>query len=211
MESVSISQILHDVRIILDQNAEGYDVAGVGEYTLEMNDVIYKAIVPAVQWAHMNAPLFKLKGVDFATEATLDDNLLTLPTDFMRLVTLRGSTWDRAITSYYMEDDPEVSQMLSSYPGLRPTEKKPAAVYTNEDGDRCLLLFPFPSGTQISSARYIPFPAIDVDSSSTATYVDNTIEIEPAVYQAFLYYLAHLVKMSYNEDNKFAEQAQALL
>ena len=222
MESVSISKILHDVRVILDQNAEDYGVAGVGEYTLEMNDVITKGIVPAVEWAHTNAPVGKLTGKDFS-DSTLIGNALQLPDDFMRLVAVRADKWKRTLNTYYTEDDPYVSQILSGYAGLMPTDNKPAMVMRQDGDARYLLLYPFESGESsddstaeddddyVVVARYIPYPAIDDGESSDDSTADDTIDIEPAVYEAFLYYLSHLTKMSYNEDSKFMEQAQALL
>lgn len=223
MDSVDVATILQDVRVILDQNAEGFDVQGVGEYTLEMNDVIKKSIVPAVQWAHMNAPVTKLKGVDFLEDAELEGNALKLPGDFMRLVTIRVDRWRRALSTYLLEDDPQVSQILSGYPGLMPTADKPSMVLRQEDGDNYLLLYPFEAdddssddssgdvteGDSVVSARYIPFPEITDESDSSDE--SETVDIEPAVYQAFLYYLAHLVKLSYNEESKFEEQAKTML
>lgn len=223
MDSVKVSTILQDVRVILDQNAEGFDVPGVGEYTLEMNDVIKKSIVPAVQWAHMNAPVTKLKGVDFLEDAGLEGNALKLPGDFMRLVTIRVDRWKRALSTYLLEDDPQVSQILSGYPGLMPTADKPSMVLRQEDGDNYLLLYPFEAdddssddsssdvteGDLVVSARYIPFPEIKDESDSSDE--GETVDIEPAVYRAFLYYLAHLVKLSYNEESKFEEQAKTML
>ena len=225
MESVNLSKILKDVRVILDQNAEDHSVP-VGEYTLELDEVITKGIVPAVQWAHMNAPVNKLKGKDM-TDSTLIGNAFQLPSDFMRLVTIRAYSWKRGLFSYFTEEDPQVSQILSGYPGLMPTVNKPAMVFRQEDGANYLMLYPFDGedessdddsteGDYIVSARYIPFPKIDwsEDSSSSddvTEYDLSTIDIEPSVYEAFLYYLAYLVKISYNEDSKFMEQAQALL
>lgn len=223
MASINISTILHDVRVILDQNAEGYDVPDVGEYTLEMDDIIVKSIVPAVQWAHMNAPLTKLKGVDFSSQP-IDGNAIQLPDDFMRLVAVRCKNWKRAVSSYYTEDDPYVSQILSGYPGLMPTEEKPALVLRHDGDEAYLLLYPYAGdessdestdGDEMEKAFYIPIPVIqgldDSDESEDTQYQTASIEIESAVYDAFLYYLAHLVKLSYNEDNKFEEQAKNLL
>ena len=227
MESVNISKILHDVRVILDQNAEDYGVAGVGEYTLELDDVIRKGIIPAVEWAHMNAPVTKMTGKEIAMTPSplLPPNALQLPDDFLRLVSLKASNWNRAISTYYPEDDPYVSQILSGYAGLMPTANKPAAVMRLEGGKRYLLLYPFvddddssddssaaTEGDTITSAYYIPIPTIDDDDSSDDSSVsDPSVDIEPTCYDAFLYYLAYLTKITYNEDSKFLEQAQALL
>ena len=127
MESVSLSKIINDVRVILDQNRDDYTQLNVGEYTLELNEVIVKGVIPAAQWAHMNAPISKLKGVTFPDITTIG-NVLQLPDDFMRLVSVRVSNWKRALNSYYAEDDPYVSQILSGYAGLMPTYNKPAMV-----------------------------------------------------------------------------------
>jgi hypothetical protein len=67
-------------------------------------------------------------------------------------------------------------------------------------------------GDTITSAYYIPIPTIDDDDSSDDSSVsDPSVDIEPTCYDAFLYYLANLTKITYNEDSKFMEQAQALL
>ena len=229
MESVSLSKIINDVRVILDQNRDDYTQLNVGEYTLELNEVIVKGVIPAAQWAHMNAPISKLKGVAFPDTGTIG-NALQLPDDFMRLVSVRVSNWKRALNSYYAEDDPYVSQILSGYAGLMPTYNKPAMVLRQGD-DRHLLLYPYADDESSDSdestateddcveyAYYIPLPQIegldessDDESSDDNPYDNATIDLEPAVYQAFLYYLAYLTKLTYNEDNKFAERAQALL
>ena len=52
MESVSLSKIINDVRVILDQNRDDYTQLNVGEYTLELNEVIVKGVIPAAQWAN---------------------------------------------------------------------------------------------------------------------------------------------------------------
>jgi hypothetical protein len=201
MASINLSTILHDVRVILDQNAEGYDVAGVGEYTLEMDDVIRQQIIPAVQWAHMNAPLGRLHGANMS--ATVSGGKVALPADFMRLVSLKLANWQRAVNTFITEDDPQVSVILSDYAGLRPTANKPVVVFREEGGTSYLM--PYPADAGAVTASYIPRPQITGSGDAQA------VDIEPAVYQAFLYYLAHLVKLTYNEDNKYAEQAQAML
>jgi hypothetical protein len=218
MDSINLSKIKQDVRIILDQNSKGEEELNVGEYTLDLDEIITKCIEPAVQWVHMNAPITKLKGENFNTHSVVDDNSLQLPDDFMRLVTVKVNNWRRALNTYLTEDDPMVSQILSGYPGLMPTYDKPAMVLRQEEDKQYLMLYPYDEDVEdddVISAQYLPYPKLvmydDSDSSSSAGDDDGYIEIEPAVYQAFLYYLAHLVKETYNEQNTFEQQAQALL
>ena len=216
MDSINLSQIKQDVRIILDQNSKGEEELNVGEYTLDLDEIITKCVVPAVQWAHMNAPITKLKGNDFSENSVEDDNALKLPEDFMRLVTVKVNNWRRALNTYLTEDDPMVSQILSGYTGLMPTCNNPSMVLRQEGDDQYLMLYPYDDGQgndEVTLAQYIPFPQLEMDDDdvSSSGEPDGTIGIEPAVYPAFLYYLAHLVKETYNEQNTFEQQAQALL
>ena len=202
MDSINLSTIKHDVRVILDQNAEGYDVPNVGEYTLDLDEIITQCVEPAVEWVHMNAPLSKLRGKTPAS-TTISNSLVALPDDFMRLISFRMNGWNRSATSFILEDDPQISQIVSGYPGLAPTAANPLLMMVMPTATTSASFKPYPlaQGDTVAVMRYLPKPKIN----------NSAIDIEPLVYQAFLYYLAHLVKATYNEQNTFAEQAQALL
>ena len=92
---------------------------------------------------------------------------VALPGDFLRLVTLKMSDWDRPIQTFVGEDSAEYHKQFNKY--LRGTTKKPIGILVHDDwpdaSRYAAHLYTCGSNhASIERAWYIPEPSIDLNT-----------------------------------------------
>ena len=87
---------------------------------------------------------------------------LKLPNDFLRLVSIRVSSWKRSVTEITSRGDPDSLRQESEWTGIRGSRTRPVVTSCfDADGNRCLWLHPFETGDMVEHALYLPMPSRD--------------------------------------------------
>jgi hypothetical protein len=222
---MKVSDIVNKVRLCIDEfvetttttNADGTTTTtttGTNDFAdTSMDAVIKNSIHSALVWAARNAPLDMLTGTDSpfvktVTEDKLQGNVLTLGSDFVRLIKVRHSSWKRSVIAP-MREDSEEYLMQSDLTALA-TPENPVAVLVyaaegyelelygidNEANDKSILCF-------YVTSDVVPTGTGDAESVATST------ALEPAL----IYYTAYLTLIAYGDDRakSMYEAAMTLL
>ncbi|MBR1792093.1 MAG: hypothetical protein IJ764_00425 [Bacteroidales bacterium] len=221
----SVSDIMRDVRITLDQNNVSETLVSLGDIdTLTLEQIIESKIEVAARTVESTAPNVMLdSGKAFANRSTPHQKLvygetisegvvywvsehgrgsgrILLPSDFLRLVTFKMSDWEYGVTSLVREGDALYSRQFSRYPGLRGNIQRPVVTMRNQIEGLVLEFFSCDAGDSVTveKAQYIAIPKIR----------DGNIDLCERLRPAVVYYIACLVAQS-TGDNALSESMQA--
>ena len=113
---------------------------------------------------------------------------ITLPTDFMRLIAFKMSSWHKAVYEAVSADSAEYAKQSSPY--IRGTVRRPVvAIVPHSTGLKMEFYSAASSDDTVEIAQYRPYPVIDGQS----------IDISKDCYHASLYFIASLVYSSLSE------------
>lgn len=186
MQSVSVSEIVTEVKIILNENIAHDPVLSVDANQLELEEMIRARIVDAVRLIHESAPSDMLDdGIDIASSpVTLQDGsgYIALPADFMRLVIFQLETWSRPVVTPISDTDPRYFMQKSRFLGIRGGTDKPVCAITTGVNGRVLEFFSIAPGTTavILKAKYLPLPTIENDAIKICKKLKAPIQYECA-------------------------------
>lgn len=185
-----LSDIVEDVKIILDENRQSDQLAGTDDNdTLSLDEIIMTRITGAAEEVAKLAPARLLGiGYPFADEITwryrpgYGPGYTVLPHDFMRLITFQMSDWSRPVTRFITEDDPLYLAQQSRFPGIRGNPQRPVVAIIPDAANLILEFYSCAAGANVHvrKARYLPYPRVK----------DGGLEIPKRIYQAILYYTA---------------------
>lgn len=95
---------------------------------------------------------------------------MPLPSDFLRLITLQMSDWERPIQTLINEDSAEYRKQTNRY--LRGTNTKPVGVLVHQSGMPFLELYSCTSNVeQLMYGQYVPEPMKFTQTGTTNDYV----------------------------------------
>ncbi len=203
-----IANILHDVRVCLDQNVivEAL-LTDSDEDTLRLDEVIRSKILEGVERVHCAAPYHLLEqGHDFSENGIFwkDDDtcgFLLLPDDFMRLVVFEMSDWERAVYAAITPADPQYAKQRSRVKGVRGNAQRPVCALGVHPAGRTLEFYSCKSQeATVTKAVYIPYPIIE-DSSMDGETVEG-IDISELCYPAVVYMVAGLTLTTCGEQER---------
>lgn len=209
MQVVTISDLVRDVKIILDENTENISVLEDDTDQLQLEDIIKSRIVDAVRSIHESASSDMLDdGLNIgSTPVTLQDGsgYIPLPDDFMRMVIFKLVTWSRPVIVPIADTDPLYFAQRSRFIGIRGGTDKPVCAITTGVNGRVLEFFSVVPGTSavIEKAKYLPLPRIE----------DDTIKVCRKLLQPIRYECAGLVALSVKDQNaaSFFEVAKSFI
>lgn len=193
------ADIIHDVRVCLDQNGLSGALLGDGDLdTLMLDKLISSKIVEAVRRVHSEAPASLLDCVRHfgdCVEAHADGSgTILLPSDFMRLVSFRMSDWARTVYGATEADSPEGRQQRSPYLFVRGNAERPVCVIDVHGAGLCLSYYSTREKEhRVAQATYMPFPAVDCSGG---------IEICSRCYEGVVYTCGALVCSAVGEADK---------
>ena len=200
MQTVPVSDVVREVKIILDENISETPVLVDDPDQLQLDDHIKARIVDAVRSIH-----------EAADSSLLDDGLLIpltvdglptvqvnpdgsgyvkLPDDFMRLVIFKMTVWKRPVIMAISDTDPRYFLQKSRFMGIRGGVDKPICAITTGEASKVLEFYSLPPGeldTSVEKARYLPLPAIETD---------DTIKMCRKLVRPIYYQCAALVALS---------------
>lgn len=203
MVPLYLSDIRSFVRAKLDEVSS--DAGFIATDNLDIAKIVEDSAVLVIRTVHLSAPNVLLDGELLANVSlTVDrDNVgyISVPRNFMRLVSLQVNGWSRPVQTLISEDSVEYRKQQNKY--LRGTLRNPVAAITHKGSDErhVIELYVCPANASVSHFRYVP--EIELINNNT------TIMICPKLKQACLYAVTAEVMRCYNEPNK-AQMFEAL-
>ena len=201
MQTVPLSDIIREVKIILDENITESFIEGDPDQ-LQLKDHIEARILDAVRNIH-----------EAADSSLLDDGLLIptsglamlqiepggpgyvrLPDDFMRLVIFKMTKWKRPVVEAISDTDPRYFPQKSEFSGIRGGVDKPVCAVTTGNASKILEFYSLPPGEtdkSVEKARYLPLPKIE----------DNSILMCRKLVRPIYYQCAGLVALSLKDQS----------
>jgi hypothetical protein len=160
MSLVALDELVREVRVGLDENAEQipYMHGQYGE-NLELDELIKAKIVEAARDIVEKAPVESLDPVPMDTSATPSEygGVLTVPEDFLRLVSLKMVGWNRSITILASEGSDIELMQRNAY--TRGTKLKPVGVLSRNSAGKRIIEY-FGASDTVEKALYIALPSI---------------------------------------------------
>ena len=220
-----ISDIVKDVRIILDQNQVEDGVLSANRDTLELDEIIKQKIIHAARLILDVVPLHRIDKslfnsgnvIDFEeSTSSTEPQTVNRPADFLRLYDMFvqgetsqatqdsdpivGKSWEKHLSSFSLTDSEEYLITNSAFIGVRPNEKRPMVFYNMAQGFfECY-------GCKYGKARmyYIMLPSVVTLDDNDQELEEPYIGFPDILYEALLYQTASLVETAY----KNAQAAQ---
>jgi hypothetical protein len=203
---MTIKSIIDNVRWVLDEEK------GQPDYeTVYMDNIIKSRINDALRWIIYNADTSLLDGSDtndgtgciiqeelpsgVETKATLDGAYVRMPSAFVRLVRVKVTGWARAIHEPIAEDSEQYLMQSDAMAKADKTRPQAAIVSTLPNK---IELFPTPLKGDKVEITYAVTPG-EIDTSASE---DTSFGIPPKLKTAFIYYLAYLVMIAYDDNSK---------
>lgn len=104
-------------------------------------------------------------GKKFSSQPEIDDNgtvTISLPDDFLRLICIKMSDWERPVTEITDYTSPFFSLQSSDLEGVRGSAERPVAIPAYKpDGGRAIKLYSSKKGAVTEIALYTPRPLFD--------------------------------------------------
>lgn len=208
MKTYSVEQIIEQVRIKYDEFGTDESEMIVSPDNVDMDTIIASNIGAAYHFVMMGADLSMLEGQNLKVD---DDSLeidkdlvghIKLPDDFLRVVTVRLSSWKSSPANVITEGMPEYR--MQSDPYACGTFQYPVMAIVNSVEGRFLELYK--ARTQedtLKSFVYVP----------SCSSRNNEVNIPDMLSDAFIYYVAGLTATTFREDvaNDFIKVAKGLI
>lgn len=189
-----VDELIREVRIALDQNMSSEQLMELGDIdTLSLEDIIRSKIESSARVVEQSAPLrFIDIAKSFKDNSVVMNNgkgAISLPKDFMRLISFQMQDWAYSVSAYITEDSSMYAQQHSRYPGIRGCPQKPVVAIVNSAAGLTLEFFSS-STSSISKALYLPYPTIS----------GNKIELCEQLKAAIVYYCAYQTALSVGNE-----------
>lgn len=207
MKKYTIDQIISKVRTKLDEIAVNEsEMIGTEEDNANLNTVIKSCVPEAYRFVSLYAHPNMLEGKQYASGTlSIGADLVGrvgLPSDFLRLLSVRLSSWISSCSAFVDEDSPEYRMQSNKW--VSGNKYKPVAALVQTPNGRQVELFKA-SSTNDTLKSFIYIPVL----GDTATEV----ELSDQTADAFIYYVAALTMVTFREDvaNQFFSVARNLL
>lgn len=200
MLRVAVDDLVRDVRIALDENALQNAYIQFDRDNLELDDVIKAKLPEAARDITEAASVDSLEPEVMAVGVSPIDGggILSIPDDFLRIVSLKMKGWNRSVT-FIAEEGSDI-EFMQRNPYTRGTATKPVCVFTKDaDGKKAIEYFGVAS--EVDKALYMPIPAVVSEEGV------DVLPISRLLRQAIVRRAAGLVLISRGE----IEQANSFL
>ena len=183
-------RLVSRVRVALDQNQGEMPLLANDEHTLEVYDIIRASLLRASRWVLERAPLELVDThKDFGTVGASTDESgrleLALPSDWLRLWSMKISSWRVPVRACFPADSEASLLAVSDFAGVRPCADRPMAV----DDGVTLTLYGSP-GT-LEHAEYIAMPRV---------YDNNKIDLPERLVDAIVLFAAGLTSDALHDE-----------
>lgn len=169
MSEYAVSEIVKEVKVLLDRNQETAELLPTDTDTLSQGEIIRNVIVDAAKAIEELAPASKLDAISTASdkaEWTFVNGayvgLYPLPVSLMRILRVKVSDWIRPGILISENDDEYLHQQNQH---VRGNPQRPIAALVHVDGNRCLELYTSNTSTSTVSISYVPTPEITTEDN----------------------------------------------
>lgn len=174
MQTVPVTDIIREVKIILDENISTDVVLADDPDQLQLEDHIRSRIIDAVRSIHeaagsellddgLSIPLLKADGITTNVVTNEDGSgYLPLPDDYMRLIIFKLTAWKRPVIEAISDTDPKYFLQKSKFLGVRGGVDKPVCAITTGAESKILEFYSVAPGATVTveKAKYLPLPSI---------------------------------------------------
>ncbi|MEG1724107.1 MAG: hypothetical protein RR313_01805 [Anaerovoracaceae bacterium] len=187
MKRLPIGSIYKAVRACMDEiGFNDADFIGFDKDNSELDLIIHNKIIEAIRHIELNAPLKYLDGISLSATFNIGADLvatIALPDDFLRVVSVKVNTWNRASNDVIYENDAEYFKQSDVY--ARGTYESPiVAIVTNS----AKLYSCKTSSDTLEKFIYIPSPIIEKNEEI------ESVSFCPKCENAIINYIAGLTK-----------------
>lgn len=201
---MQVSGLVSRVRAAIDElmvNDSGFLSQSNDEINLD--NIIKDKIADALQYVVENAPLEKLGTSLFKnlTDSQLESSFsidtttlvgsLKLPTDLLRIVEARLSTWAQFPAP---ESDTSQVYLMQSDEYAKGSWDRPVNILTYEGTDRVLKMFCAKTSSDTLVFTYIATPTVDTSSAS------STIDVPQLLESALVYEVAGMAMVAFRDQ-----------
>lgn len=201
MRTETVSDIITAVKTRIDEIATNESGSILGSDDTNLDAIILGVAGDAYRYVCLNCPDELLEGspadvgaLDMTVENRVGEDghflvgVVALPSDFLRGVTVRVSSWLRAANDFISEDSPEYTMQWDPY--ARGTWQRPVAAVlesgTSTATEKTMELFTLKSSTDTLSRFYYVKDAEELDDTSSVSISDK-------LYSGYIYYICYLV------------------
>lgn len=197
MKSLSVDHIRKKVRACLDELGLN-DACFMEEDqdSVEFNGVVEYRILEAVKYVHLNASHHLLDGIVLPGSPTISGGVgkMTLPVNFLRLISFRMSDWIRPVCDIITEYDAEYHKQADEY--ARGTFESPVcALVKTGEGDVLEFYSCKDDKAKIAHALYLPLPVYE--DVNHIPHVSICEKLEDAIINQ----VAGLVLLTYKDQH----------
>lgn len=197
MSTYAVSELVKEVKVLLDRNQESADLlTPTDSDTLSQGELIQSKIVDAARIILKDAPASMLDGKTFdgLNTAWAETNgayvgTVYLPSDMIRLLDVKVSDWNRSAEIITEEDD--AYKIQSSRFGVRGNPERPIAALIHNSGNRYLELFTSKSNTATVSLTYVGMPFIS----------EGNIDLPETLKDSIVYMAGYLTCISLGDTD----------
>lgn len=203
--TVSVSNIVRDVRVVLDQNMSSTALSSLPDVdTLSLDDLIESKIEDAARLVVESAPLPLLSDVVEAYSSFDMDmrdtfpyyGSIPLPTTFLRLVSFQMDSWEYPVHEAISPLSPLYKQVQNRY-GIIGTPEKPVVCVKPSLGDGSPVLEFYSASEATEDVHHCTYVAIPKITTSGNTKI---ITLGAHLERPTVYYAASLVAKSIREN-----------
>jgi len=196
MKRVSVDELVKEVRVTLDENQAESAYMESSTDNMELDEIIRaklpdaaRAIVEMCPLSLLNADALTLP-TDDQVANTDGSGYIVLPDDFLRLVSFKLASWNRAVTS--VAEEGSSTDLMQRNVFTRGTPLKPVCSFGHRaDGKRVMEYFVAgDNGHDVERALYIPLPSVVTETDC------DTLNIPHLLRVAVVNYCAGLVEIS---------------
>lgn len=199
MKKYAVSELIKEVKVILDRNQESATLVPTDSDTLSQGEIIRGVVVDAASLIERNAAGSLLDGIKYhSMKASWTDKngayvgWIALPSDLMRVDVVKVSDWERS-TIVASEDDDRYKMQSNKW--VRGNTQNPFAVLVHRSGELALELYTSKKADATVDFSYVPTPSIDSE--------DN-IELCSKLKDAIVYMAAYLTCISLGDTETAA-------
>ena len=186
-----VEELVREAKIAIDENVSSEALAALGDMdTLTLDEIIRSKIEDAARLVESGAAHHLLDAgkpfgasVEWESQEGYGAGKVTLPPDFMRLITFRMSDWFKPVTEAITEEHPLYPQQSSRYLGVRGNPERPVVAITHGAAGQVLEFYSCSAGpgVRVHTARYLPLPTVKTDQATGKEYIDLCPKLERAV------------------------------
>jgi len=199
MNTYAVSELVKEVKVILDRNQETAALLPTDSDTLSQGEIIKGVIVDAARIIETAAPGNMVEGekyedidVSWVEDHGAYVGTVLLPSDLIRLLSVKVEGWRRPATIITEEDD--AYKVQTSPWGVRGNAERPVAAIVHSEGGRYLELY----------TSKVDDVGVDFSYVKLPTIVDGNIELPNGLKDAIVYMAAYLTCISLGDTETAA-------